>query len=146
MKFRFPLQKIVDLREQERMQAEWRLAEALERLREEERSFAELERMRDDVCRIMADACVGATTAAHLSVVGRFLTHLDGRIRRKRAELEDAERTVSERRDDLRGRLVEERIWRNARNKALERFRSEMLRAEQKEIDDLACAHDADRR
>lgn len=145
MKFRFPLQKIVDLREQERMQAEWRLAEALERLREEERSFAELERMRDDVGRIMADACVEATTAAHLSVVGRFLTQLDGRIRRKRADLENAERTVSERRDDLRGRLVEERIWRNARNKAMERFRSEMLRAEQKEIDDWACAHD-DRR
>lgn len=146
MKFRFPFQKIVDLREQETTQAEWRLAEALDRLREQEQSVAELERMRDDVGRMMAGACAEATTAAHLSAVGRFLSHLDSRIRRKRADLEDAERAVRERRDDLRGRLVEEQIWRNARTRAFERFRSEMLRAEQKEIDDWACVRDADRR
>lgn len=42
MKFQFPLQKIVDLKGNEKTQAEWILSQALSTLREEEQFLHEL--------------------------------------------------------------------------------------------------------
>lgn len=42
MKFRFPLQKIVDLKGNEKTQAEWLLSQALSKLRDEEQFLQEL--------------------------------------------------------------------------------------------------------
>lgn len=139
MAFRFALQKVVDLKSNQKTQAEWLLAKALSKAREEEEALFELERNRRSLRERLDDSARAPVPAGELAELGRYIQHLDGQIRKKRDDLDRARKAVDASRQHLLERTLDEKVWLKAREKAFERYRAFMLKKEQQEIDEIAA-------
>jgi flagellar protein FliJ len=137
MRFRYSFQKIVDLKSNEKTQAEWVLSGAVGRLREEEETLNTLYSEKSQVESQLGSAAT-LTTASELMVYQHYLNHLDGRIKLKTADVKNAESNVSEKRQILSSKMVEEKVWDQARNKAYMLHQSLVLKKEQEALDEMA--------
>ena len=138
MKFRYPLQKIVDLKGSEKSMAEWEYAAALGKLRTEEERFEELRRHREETMRRLAEQTLRPTPLAEVQRLQSEIEWLDQRMKHQRAEVRKAEELSALRQRKLADKMVDEKVWLKAREKAHERFRSEALAREQNELDEIA--------
>lgn len=138
MNFRYALQKIVDLKSNEKTQAEWLLSSAVSQLREEESSLSELCIERQGIENLLIDASIGSTTASELMLFQNYLTHMDRRIDAKLDDVRSAEEHVTTSRTHLSEKAVEEKVWFRARDKARDVFVAESLKKEQNELDEMA--------
>nr|WP_255654850.1 flagellar export protein FliJ [Cohnella sp. REN36] len=132
------MQKIVDLKGSEKSMAEWEYAASLGQLKSEEDRLAALRRERDEYESALAGKAQQPTPLAELHLLQDYISFLDERISRQRQGVRDAEERVKQRQIALRGKTVDEKVWLNARGKALHRFRQEMLQREQNELDEIA--------
>lgn len=137
MKFRYSFQKIVDLKSNEKTQAEWVLSGAVGRLREEEESLSTLFSEQSQVESQLGTAA-SRTTASELMVYQHYLDHLNERIKLKTADVRKAETKVIEKRSILSSKMVEEKVWDNARTKAFMLHQSLELKKEQDALDEMA--------
>lgn len=140
MRFRYAFQKIVDLKTNEKTQAEWVLSGAVGKLREEESSLTTLFSEKDEVSNQLIDSTRQRTTASELVHYQMYIDHLEDRIRRKTADVRHAETAVVERRQELSSKMVEEKVWTQAREKAYRQFQALQLKKEQEVLDDLASS------
>lgn len=138
MRFRYSFQKIVDLKTNEKTQAEWILSGAVVKLREEESSLTSLFSEKDEIRQRMGDSAEDKTTASELMSYQYYLNHLDDRIRRKSLDVRHAEVNVVEKREALSSKMVEEKVWNQARDKAFRQYQALMLKKEQEALDELA--------
>jgi flagellar FliJ protein len=138
VKFRYPLQKIVDLKGSEKSMAEWEYAAALGKLRTEEERFEELRRYREETMRRLAEQTLRPTPLAEVQRLQSEIEWLDQRMKHQRAEVRKAEELSALRQRKLADKMVDEKVWLKAREKAHERFRSEALAREQNELDEIA--------
>lgn len=138
MRFRYSLQKIVDLKGSEKSMAEWEYAAALGQLHREEMKLSELLAERRRAEEEMARLAAASVTLAELTGVQVYIDALDIKIRMQQQGVQYAERLVVERRKALADKTVEEKVWLKAREKAYEKFRHEMLVIEQNELDEIA--------
>lgn len=138
MKFRYSFQKIVDLRENEKTQAEWMLSQAMSKLREEEQELARLEKLRVGVSEQLHSASERSTPVAALLLMQEYLNHIDREIDNQLERLAMSHQEVSRKQEHLRDRMMQEQIWQKAKSKAFSRFRLEALRQEQMEMDEIA--------
>lgn len=138
MSFRYSFQKIVDLKTNEKTQAEWILSTAVHRLRQEESSLSQLQ---DEKCTLQEELAGVAETAVAVSEIilyQNYLSHIDGKIIGKRKDIQHAELHVTERREELSVKMTEEKVWSKAREKAKSVFTAEWLKKEQDVLDELA--------
>ncbi|WP_313732032.1 flagellar export protein FliJ [Cohnella nanjingensis] len=138
MKFKYALQKIVDLKGSEKSMAEWEYAASLGRLRSEEERLASLRRERGEYESELAEKAQRPTPLAELHLLQDYISFLDGQIQRQRQGVRAAEEQVRQRQVFLKVKMVDEKVWLNARGKALNRYREEMLQREQNELDEIA--------
>lgn len=138
MKFKYPLQKIVDLKGSEKSMAEWEYAAALGKLRTEEERFEELRRHREETMRRLAEQTLRPTPLAEIQRLQSEIEWLDQRMKHQRAEVRKAEELSALRQRKLADKMVDEKVWLKARDKAYEQFRSETLAREQNELDEMA--------
>jgi flagellar FliJ protein len=143
MGFRYPLQKIVDWKHTEKSMAEWAYAAALGNLRHEEERLSRLRREREELARQLEQAVSRPTSLARLNQLQLYLETLDLRIRDQSDGVRRARDVVRQRQMHLTDKVVDEKVWLNAREKAWERFRLEWQRREQHELDDLAAGRAA---
>lgn len=143
MRFRYPLQKIVDWKQSEKSLAEWAYAAALGNLRREEEKLSRLHREREEAERQLEQAVSRPTSPARLHQLQLYLETLDLRIRAQTDGVRRAQEEVRQRQMHLTDRMIDEKVWLNARAKAWERFRLERQRLEQSELDDLAAGRSA---
>lgn len=146
MRFRYPLQKIVDLKGSEKSMAEWDYAASLGRLREEEARLRELQEARADAETHMADTAAAPVALSELASLQHYLNALDGKIRLQLSGVASAEKVVHLRRGKLVEKSVDEKVWLNARDRALQVHRSEWLRTHQNELDEMAIVRAASSR
>lgn len=138
MKFRYSFQKIVDLKSNETTQAKWVLSDAVGRLRDEEQSLSTLYTEKDHVETALNSSVVQRTTVSDIRVYQNYLDHLDDRIRHKTAEVKVAEHKVDEKRQILSSKMVEEKVWNQARHKAFLVHQADVLKKEQDTLDEMA--------
>jgi flagellar protein FliJ len=143
MRFRYPLQKIVDLKGSEKSMAEWEYAASLNNLKQQEDQLHHLIRERSET-----EDRLGTTTAApvalgELTAIQQYLDLLDGKIRRQLQEVETAEGQVRVRQSRLAEKSMDEKVWLNTREKAFQRYRYELLLKEQNELDEIATVRAA---
>lgn len=138
MAFRFSLQKVVDLKSNQKSQAEWMLSRALAKQREEEEALARLERERSRVRARLGHSASRPVPAGDLAELESYIRHLDGVIQAKHADLARARQAVEESREHLKDRTIDEKVWLKAREKAFHRYRAFLLKKEQQEIDEIA--------
>jgi flagellar FliJ protein len=143
MRFRYPLQKIVDLKGSEKSMAEWEYAASLGNLRVEEERLEQLVQERGEIEKALQEISERPTPLTHLTMMQRYLDILDERIRRQHDGVRSAEVQVSMRQGRLSDKMVDEKVWLNARDRALERFRYDRLSKEQNELDEIAIVRAA---
>ncbi|MFD0869190.1 flagellar biosynthesis chaperone [Chlamydia abortus] len=138
MPFKFAFQKIVDLKTSEKTQAEWTLSSAVGELRSQEQSLHQLrlekQRMQD---RISAESAA-QTTVSQLMIYQSYMEHIDHKISEKYKAVTAAQNNVDRKKETLNLKMMEEKIWLNARDKAKQRFMFEMLKKEQDALDEMA--------
>jgi flagellar FliJ protein len=143
MSFRYPLQKIVDLKGSQKSMAEWEYAASLGKLRQEEERLQDLRQERDEIGQALQETSERPTPLAHLTMMQRYMDTLDERIRQQHEGVKSAEVQVRMRQGHLTDRMVDEKVWVNARERARERFRNESLAKEQNELDEIAIVRSA---
>ncbi|MFC5702133.1 flagellar export protein FliJ [Cohnella faecalis] len=143
MRFRYSMQKIVDLKGSEKSMAEWEYAASLGRLRAEEERLEQLLNERESVESRLVAASSEPIPLSELLTLQQYIDVLNERIRRQRNGVETAADQAGECRNRLKDRMVDEKVWLNAREKALVRFRTEWLAKEQNELDEIAITRAA---
>lgn len=140
MGFRYAFQKIVDLKSNEKTQAEWILSGAVTRLQGEEQTLYDLQAERDSVHQQINSSSGQSITISKLQMLQQYLEHLDQRIQAKSQDVERAHRNVIQTREHLTEKMTEEKVWNRARDKAKQSFQSMVLKRDQDALDELAAA------
>ncbi|TJY43188.1 flagellar export protein FliJ [Cohnella pontilimi] len=143
MRFRYPLQKIVDLKGSEKSLAEWEYAASLGLLREQEERLDHLFRERRETEERLSRTAAAPVALAELTALQQYLDMLDGQIRRQLEEVRNAEGQVRLKQSRLAEKSVDEKVWLKARDKAYQRYRHEWLAREQNELDEMAIVRSA---
>lgn len=138
MSFHYSLQKIVDLKSNEKTQAEWILSQALGILQDEELTLNSLHSEKNN---IHADLTTSVNISANISqlrIYQNYMTHLDSRITKKIKDVERAELNVIHKKGHLSEKMIDEKVWSKAKNKAKLTFDAIERTKEQKVLDEMA--------
>ncbi|GFN31895.1 flagellar export protein FliJ [Paenibacillus xylaniclasticus] len=138
VKFRYAYDKIVGLKESEKRQAEWLLSDALSKLQMEEMSLHQLQLERKQWEDKLAELASSAVPLGDLMAVQQYIDHLDNCIASKLAEVRQAKGVVEVSRNHLSVKMKDEKVWLQAKERALSRFRQAMMQQEQNELDEMA--------
>lgn len=138
MRFRYRLQKLVDLKTNEKEQAEWALSEALGSLQREKQLLSELEAEHVRHSEELGAATVSRTTISAMQALAQYLQHLEQQMRLKLQDVERAQTNVANKQLVLTGKIMEEKVWTKAKEKAQLQFTAVLLKKEQEELDEIA--------
>lgn len=138
MRFRYSFQKIVDLKSTEKTQAEWMLSTAVGKLHQEESFLSELQTEKMSVQQGLAQTSANPTPVSELILFQSYLEHIDHRITNKSEDVRVAQRNVVAGQEQLTAKMLEEKVWSKAREKAKMNFTAMVLKKEQEELDELA--------
>lgn len=136
--FQYSFQKIVDLKSNEKTQAEWMLSAAFGKLREEESSLTLLEQEKREVQESLSEATEQPTTVSELTLYQAYLSHIENRIHSKHRDVQTAQEAVNERQSLLTEKMKQEKVWFMARDKAHRVFTAAQLKKEQESLDEMA--------
>lgn len=138
MKFRYVYQKVVDLKSNQKTQAEWMLSAAVGQLQAEQRS---LELLEEDKARTLAAIqfeMENKSSMVKLQELQRYMDYLENCIAIKLGDIRQAEVNVEKKKAVLNGKMLDEKVWLKARDKARHKYQHEMLLREQNELDEMA--------
>ncbi|TNJ64295.1 flagellar export protein FliJ [Paenibacillus hemerocallicola] len=138
MRFRYPLQKLVDLKTNEKEQAEWMLSEAVGQLQQEQQALTELEEELARVGEELAYASIHRTTISQMQLLQHYSQHLEQQIRLKTKDVDRAQANVTDKQHVLTGKMMEEKVWTKAKEKAQLQFTAIVMKKEQEELDEIA--------
>ncbi|WP_373229593.1 flagellar export protein FliJ [Cohnella sp.] len=137
------MQKIVDLKGSQKSMAEWEYAASLGKLRREEERLEALFQERKGVERELQETSMRPTPLTRLVTLQQYIDILEERIQSQNEGVRSAEIQVKKCQGMLTDKMVDEKVWLNARDRALERFRNERLAKEQNELDEIAIVRAA---
>lgn len=138
MRFQYSLQKIVDLKENEKLQAEWLLADAMQKLLQEEHSLQELYELEETLQTHLQELTLSKASVFELQMVQQYIQHVNQLIEQKKLDVKSAKGNVENKQQGLTNKAKEAKIWDRARGKARDQFMVEFRRKEQQEIDEIA--------
>ncbi|KGE17526.1 flagellar export protein FliJ [Paenibacillus wynnii] len=138
MKFHYPFQKVVDLKGNEKTQAEWILSTALGELQAQEKSLNELMVQRSDVILSLQSSVEQRTSMNKIRELQDYVDYLDKCITRKHSEIFYANQEVQHKQEQLSTKVLDEKVWLKAKDKAQVLFQHSMNLREQNELDEIA--------
>ncbi|NMO96158.1 flagellar export protein FliJ [Paenibacillus lemnae] len=138
MKFNYAFQKIVDLKGNEKAQAEWMLSAALGELQSEEKSLHELLFKREEIGSALQRAAQQSAPISEIRSLQSYVEYLDVCITKKENDIQSAHRNVHHKQERLQETMLDEKVWLKAKEKSSEKFRQESLLREQNELDEMA--------
>lgn len=138
MKFRFPWEHLLHLKENQTSQAKWQLQSALRELMDEETRLAALQEGREDLRDQVSHLEQKGVTAAELMLMEQYLRSIDHTIQKQDQAVRFAEGAVDQRRTEVTEAEREEKIWHRVKEKRFRQYRVEYQRIEQKEADEMA--------
>lgn len=139
MAFQYALQKIVDLKVHEKSLAEWKLSKAISHLADGKAELNLLKQERDRV-QHMRDNVLKEVTVSHLQHMENYLSALNEKMKRKQHEILSAQSQVNDKQDELKNKMIDEKIWNQAREKAFDQYKKMLQKKEQSGIDDLVSS------
>lgn len=138
MGFTYHFQKVVDLKAKEKTQAEWLLSSAIGKLQAEENHLLELVRDRENLMEGISSFSLQSASASSLQEMNRYVHYLDECITRKNNDVAHAEVNVKQNQAFLNDKMLDEKVWNQAREKEKMHYQQEMLLREQNELDEMA--------
>jgi flagellar FliJ protein len=136
--FNYSFQKIVDLKNNEKTQAEWLLSKAIVKVREEESFISDLCLEKDGLHEQLHTVSVGKTTISEIMMLQQFVDQVNHQIVLKNKDLLQAQQVMVSKQDVLAGKMLEEKIWSKAKDRAQQKFNTVMLKKEQEQLDEMA--------
>lgn len=137
-RFRFDLQKILELREEEEQSQARALADAERRAQEARRSLQELREVRDEEASKLMAAHVEGRPVGQLRNLGRVIEQLTQRVSEAESAYEEAAEAVKETRQELVVAMTQRRVMDQLKDRKQEAWRQATERAEQIRMDELA--------
>ncbi|MMZ60382.1 flagellar biosynthesis chaperone [compost metagenome] len=138
MKFRYVYQKVVDLKSNEKTQAEWMLSAAVGQLQSEQRTLDQLRNDRVRTLSLIQQEMENCSSMIKLQELQRYVDYLEECIARKINDVRLAEINVEKKKSYLSSKMLDEKIWLKAKEKSKNKFMHEMLLREQNELDEMA--------
>lgn len=138
MGFHYSFQQIVNLKVSERTQAEWYLVESLGRLRSEEHSLHELQQLKAELGDKMIHASSEAVSISYLNLLQEYSDYLDQQILQKQKDVLEAKQVVAKKQEVLSNKMMDEKVWNKARDKAYREYVAVMQKREQNMLDEIA--------
>lgn len=138
--YRYSYQKIVDLKRNEKTQAEWVLSAAIGKLQTEEMSLDQLRREHSGWMDRLQQSAESSVPLAEIRMIQEYAAYLEHCIERKLKDVEAAHTEVQHSRSSLSERMMDEKVWIKAKEKAIEKMRQMMLSKEQQELDEIAAS------
>jgi flagellar FliJ protein len=136
-KFTFHLQKVLDVKEREKEQAQWAFGKSVQKKLEEEAKLDQLNDRREQLTRFLYQVQVQACTAAQLNEITRYRQVLDKAIESQQRTLYGCEQEMEAHKHNLTLSMQETKLWQRLREKEKERFEETEKRSEQKELDEI---------
>jgi flagellar protein FliJ len=137
-KFAYTYEKIIGLKESEKRQAEWMLSDALGKLQLQQLSLEQLLAERKLWEERQTEMAQSTVALGELVAVQKYLNYLDNSIQSKNAEVRYANGVVEQSRSHLTGKMKDEKVWLQAKERAFHRFRQASMLQEQNELDEMA--------
>lgn len=138
MRFHYTFQKVVDLKGNEKTQAEWILSSALVELQAQEKSLDELTAQRNAIIISLQSAAEQKTPMAKIMEMQEYVNYLDTCIARKNKDISHAHQEVQNKQETLSTKVLDEKVWLKAKDKAQTLFQQSMNLREQNEMDEMA--------
>lgn len=138
MQFRYPLQKIVDLKSNQKQQAEWILSKAVGKLLEEESSLERLTKDKQLLQEELNQQSLQSTTISSMMLTEQYIHHLNQQIVLKHNSVLNAQTVVQESKTVLQKKMQDEKVWKTTKDKAEWLFQAQFLKKEQEELDEIA--------
>lgn len=139
MKFKFPLQKVLDHRLVVQNIAQKDFQDARNLLDEQERLLLQMQEdlkaAREEVGLIARTGAAGAP--GRWQQIHEFTLLQDRRIESQRAKVLEAEKLVEEKREILRQKAIDSKIMEKLKERRKEQFLQDAKEEEQKEVDEL---------
>jgi len=145
LKFNYAFQKVVDLKTSEKNHAEMHLSSAIGRLQAEEQTLTQLSSDKDSMVDAIQDHSAHTVSAFQLQQMQDYINYIDQCILQKRQDIQTAQVKVEEKKEHLTTKMLDEKVWLQARGKALDSFQKEELLREQNELDEMATVRFASR-
>ena len=138
MKFHYSFQKVVDLKGNEKTQAEWILSTALGELQAHENILNELLIQRSEVTLALHSSVEQKTSMIKIRELQDYVDYLDKSITRKHSDILLANQEVQQKQEHLSTKVLDEKVWLKAKDKAQTLFQQSMNLREQNELDEIA--------
>ncbi|MFK3961011.1 flagellar export protein FliJ [Pseudalkalibacillus hwajinpoensis] len=136
-RFQFPFQRILDVKENEKSQAQLEMAESLKVQVDLERSVSSLEQQIYAMRLRLEQRQLDGLSITDLLKEEEHIAYLERQLQQKKNELMQAENQVSEQKDTLASKVKEEKTWQSIKETRKEEFQRDMQILEQNELDDL---------
>jgi flagellar protein FliJ len=136
--FRYSLQKIVDLKANEKTQAEWILSNAMGILQVEEQSLNTLHLEKNDLHADLTSAIVTSANISQIREYQSYMNHLESQISRKKIDVQRAEQNVLHQKVLLSDKMIDEKVWSKAKDKAKVGFEALERTKDQQILDEMA--------
>ncbi|WP_413612655.1 flagellar export protein FliJ [Bdellovibrio sp. HCB-110] len=137
MKFKFPLQKVLEHRKIKENLAQKDFQEAMMLLNEENDRLAQMEQHKTGAhMQAGAFASQGGTQGPALSQIHEFLKGQEIRIHRQKQKIQEIEKLVEAKREILRQSALEYKIMEKMRENKFEEYKQDRLAQDQKEMDE----------
>lgn len=138
MKFVYSFQKVLDLKTNEKKQAESELSRSIAAMAEAERRLSELMLEQYRTQEQLVEQAALKYSASGMATAQQYIDYLEEQIQRAKRAILTAEQRVNEHRQLLTDRTVEEKVWIKSRERAYSAFRAESERRAQYEMDEMA--------
>jgi flagellar FliJ protein len=136
--FHYSLQKIVDLKANEKTQAEWILSHAVSILQDEEHQLNSLNSERSELHEDISSTVEISANISQLRLYQSYMNHLESQISKKKLDIHHAEQNVMVKKVHLTDKMIDEKVWSNAKDKAKWNFEAIQRTKEQQILDEMA--------
>lgn len=138
MKFQYTFQKVVDIKSSAKNQAEWLLSSALGELQAQEQTLDQLLEDQGRTLEMINQAIENRAPISELQDLQRYVVYLDQCISRKIVDIREAQVEVEHKKLHLTEKMVDEKVWLQAKDKAKTKFTHEHMVREQNDLDEMA--------
>ena len=137
MSYRFPLQRVLDVKEKEKQQAQQELGVSLQKQHDtEEQMIAISEKRIDTQSRMLVQN--RGFKASQLHEHQRYISYLDGQMIQLQSNLQQTIIEVEKKQGVLIAKSREERVWQSWKQELFFRHQQEALKQEQEMLDEMA--------
>lgn len=138
MRFHYPLQKIVDLRTNQRTQAEWVLSEAMNLFQQEQETQQRLYEQLEGIQHEMDQVIKEASSISKIQLLQENIIFLQNQLVEQQERVKMSEQLIGKSQQNLTNKMQDEKVWTTTKDKAHVRFVSNLLKKEQQEMDEMA--------